>query len=300
MLFISWLINIILIFLRVAFYTIFERKILGLFHLRLGPNKVRFQGLFQPLLDAFKLLSKQDLIPFSSRKWIYIFSPIIRLFISISIWRVLPITFFSISIPFSWILFYLFSSLLVLPIIFCGWSSISKYRLIGALRAVAQSISYEAVIRTLFVFILIFLNSYRINSIISLKTFFFTIILPIWIICILAELHRAPFDFRESESELVSGFNTEYRGVSFAMFFLGEYSVLLIACFILTYLFLPYISNYSFLFTLILTLFFSFIFIWIRSTYCRFRYDLLIIFSWKYLLPISLIFFILNILFIYL
>jgi NADH:ubiquinone oxidoreductase subunit H len=182
----------------------------------------------------------------------------------------------------------------VFGVLLSGWSSNSKYRLIGSLRSVAQSISYESVFRTLLILIIVLLCSFSISSTWSISRFFFILYFPLWFICTLAETHRAPFDFSESESELVSGFNTEYSGAYFAFIFLSEYSVLLFSCFLMTYVFLAWLV-YSFFFTVIFSLLFSFIFIWVRITFCRFRYDILIIISWKILLPLVLILFVMTI-----
>lgn len=287
-LFFSWLLHILLVLLSVAFFTLFERKVIGLFHIRVGPNKVSFLGLIQPLLDALKLLTKQSITPQHSNKLIYNLSPLIALIISIMLW-VLLFSFYSFSSGcFSFLFFFCLSSFIVFSVLMSGWSSNSKYSLIGRLRSVAQSISYESVFRTLLVLFRFFICSYRIKSFINISRVYFLFILPVWIICSLAEAHRAPFDFREAESELVSGFNTEYSGAYFAFFFLREYSVLLFSRILIVYIFFSFCLFFGFLQVVFITLVVSFLFTWIRITFCRYRYDKLISLSWKVLLPLSL------------
>ena len=288
MIFISWLIHCLLLLLSVAFFTLFERKVIGLFHLRVGPNKVSFIGLVQPLLDAFKLLSKQNLTPFRANKLVYNIAPIIGLFLAIFVWLTIPNYYMLLSINYSLVLFFCLGSILVFSVLISGWSSNSKYSLIGRLRSVAQSISYESVFRTLIVLVLILIISYSIRSLFTQSSVLYLFILPIWVICTLAETHRAPFDFSESESELVSGFNTEYSGAYFAFIFLAEYAILLYSCFLLTYLFFIWLIPFNLIFITIISLFFRFFFTWIRITYCRYRYDMLIMISWKILLPLTL------------
>ena len=294
LLFLSWSVQCLLVILSVAFFTLFERKVIGFFMIRVGPNKPGFLALLQPLLDALKLFTKQNLIPYQANKLLYSFSPHFALFLSLLVWFALPSFFLAFSLNFSLFFFFCVSSLLVFPVLFSGWSSNSKYSLIGSLRSVAQSISYESVFRTLIVILFIVASTFRVYSFFSLSSpIFFFFIIP-WIICTLAETHRAPFDFRESESELVRGFNTEYGGAYFSFIFLSEYGVLIFSCLLISILFFSFFVPFSPLLISLVGLLISFVFIWIRITFCRFRYDLLIIVSWKILLPLSLnIFFIL-------
>ena len=298
--FLSWLVQSILIFLCVAFYTLFERKIIGSFHLRLGPNKTLLFGLFQPLLDAFKLLTKQLMVPNSSNKTIYTLSPILGLVLSLFLWTTLPLVYHFIRIVYSFLLFFCLGSVIVFCVLLAGWSSNSKYRLIGSLRSVAQSISYESVFRTLIVLILNLIISFSIISFSTISSWIFLFLFPCWFICVLAEAHRPPFDFSESESELVSGFNTEYSGADFAFTFLSEYSVLLYSCVLIIMIFVPSIFIKRVFFIIFIRLLIRYFFVWVRITFCRFRYDLLIILAWKTLLPFSLIVFITSLFCIYL
>jgi len=288
MIFITWLVHCLLLLLSVAFFTLFERKVIGAFHLRTGPNKVSFIGLVQPLLDAFKLLSKQSLTPIRANRFVYGLSPIIALFLALFVWTTIPNYYILLSINYSIVLFFCLGSILVFAVLLAGWSSNSKYRLIGRLRSIAQSISYESVFRTLIVILIVFITSYSIRSLFTQSSILFLIFFPLWVICTLAETHRAPFDFAEAESELVSGFNTEYSGAYFAFCFLSEYIILLYSCFLITYIFFIWALPIRILVIISVSILLSFFFTWIRITYCRFRYDILIIISWKILLPLTL------------
>ena len=292
MVFLSWIIHSLLVILSVAFFTLFERKVIGSFHIRYGPNKVSFLGLLQPLLDAIKLLTKQNLSPLRANSVAYHISPNIAVFLRVLVWLTLPVSFIFVSLNYSFVLFFCAGSIIIFRNLLAGWASNSKYSLIGSLRSVAQSISYEAVFRTLIVITLVMILSFSFRSLFCQSSLLFLCFFPVWIICTLAETHRAPFDFRESESELVSGFNTEYSGAYFAWFFLSEYSILLFSCFIISFIFLGWVFSRPLL-RVIFTLSLSFFFIWIRITFCRFRYDMLMSVSWKVLLPFSLCLFML-------
>ena len=293
MLLVIWLIQCLLILASVAFFTLFERKVIGLFHLRVGPNKVSFIGIVQPLLDGLKLFTKQNLTPLRANKFAYHLSPLVGLFLAFFVWLTLPRAYLIVSINYSIVAFFCVGSVMVFSVLLSGWSSNSKYSLIGSLRSVAQSISYEAVFSTLLVIVIILIFSYSIRSFVSQSSVLFLFFFPVWLICTLAETHRAPFDFRESESELVSGFNTEYSGVGFSLLFLSEYAVLIYSCFLISYIFMIWLLPPSVVLITRFALFLSFLFIWIRITFCRFRYDMLIIMSWKVLLPAVLCIFLL-------
>lgn len=293
MLIFSWFLQCLLVILSVAFFTLFERKVIGLFIIRLGPNKPGFLALLQPLLDALKLFTKQNITPFQSNKLLYNLSPHFSLFFSLLVWLGLPSIFLSFSLNFSLLFFFCLSSFLVFPVLLSGWSSNSKYSLIGCLRSVAQSISYEAVFSTLVIICVVIICSCSIFSFSSSSSPLLLLLFPSWLICTLAETHRAPFDFRESESELVRGFNTEYGGAYFSFIFLSEYRMLLFSCSLLPLLFFSWLGIFRGVIPFVLAaLVTSFLFIWIRITFCRFRYDILISISWKILLPLTLNFFI--------
>lgn len=288
LLLISWILHVLLVLLSVAFFTLFERKVIGLFHIRIGPNKVSFIGVLQPLLDAFKLLTKQSLTPLHSNKFIYNLSPMLALLLSLFLWSFISLGFSFSSGSFSFIMFFCVGSFIVFSVLLSGWSSNSKYRLVGCLRSVAQSISYESVFSTVLVLFVFLISSFSLKSFFLFSSPLFFFLAPIWFICTLAETHRAPFDFSEAESELVSGFNTEYSGAYFAFIFLSEYSVLLFSSILFVWIFLSFFIPYSYFIVILLSLFVSFIFIWVRITFCRFRYDKLMIISWKVLLPFSI------------
>ncbi len=291
---VSWLIHCFLILLSVAFFTLFERKVIGLFHRRLGPNKVSYVGIVQPLLDAFKLLSKQNLIPLRTNKVVYNLSPQFSLFLAMFTWVTLPVVGFGVlRLNYSFLIFFCISSVMVFCVLFSGWSSNSKYSLIGRLRSVAQSISYESVISTIVALFCIVLGSYSTQRFFFYSRAVYLILFPVWLVCILAETHRAPFDFSESESELVSGFNTEYSGAFFAFIFLSEYGMLLFSCFFIVFIYFCWFVSFNSVVVVVgMRVILSYVFIWVRITFCRFRYDLLMIRAWKVLLPVVLIVFI--------
>jgi len=260
MIVLSIIVHLLLILLSVAFFTLFERKVIGLFHNRLGPNKVSLLGLLQPLLDAFKLISKQKVTPLRSNKLAYNFSPHLALFLSLFLWCTFPSSFLLLSLNYSFLMFFCISSFIVFSVLLAGWSSNSKYSLIGRLRSVAQSVSYESVLRTVCVLVCTYLMSFSIRSFLNLNSFLLFFLFPVWIICVLAETHRAPFDFSEAESELVSGFNTEYSGMYFAFIFLSEYGALLYSCLLMSFMFFYYFVG-NVLGLVLFSLLFSFIFI---------------------------------------
>lgn len=286
--FLSWLVFILLLLLSVAFFTLWERKVMGLVHLRLGPNKVLFLGLLQPLLDAFKLLSKSYTMTYFSNKFIYFISPYLSLLLSIILWVTVPLFYSFLRCNYSFLLFICLTSSIVFTTLLRGWSSNSKYSFIGCMRSIAQSISYEAVFTTLAVLVIVITHSYRVISIGSFFWLGIFLLFPIWLFTTLAETYRAPFDFSERESELVSGFNTEYAGAFFAYIFLREYSVILASSVIMSWFFFNFLCFTPFSLILVRIILTTLI-IFIRVTYCRFRYDLLMQFAWKGYLPTALI-----------
>ncbi len=268
-----------------------ERKLLSYSQIRKGPNKVIFIGLFQPLSDAFKLIFKSRSVPYSSNFYFYFFSPFLRLFLILGLW-VLYVSSASFNWLFFGFLFYLcLATMAVYPIMSAGWSSNSKYTFIGRIRSLAQILSYE--IRYIFMIltILLFILSYDLERF-SYNTWFFCLINPIWFLCwmclLVAETNRAPFDFAEGESELVSGFNTEYRRGGFAIIFLSEYGNIIFLSILRGIFLARFLSNFILLF--FLTVLISCLVVFIRSTYPRFRYDLLITLAWQVFLFLRFLF----------
>ena len=289
MVLLGWLIHCLLIFLSVAFFSLFERKLIRFFHNRTGPNKVSFIGLAQGVVDALKFFFKQSMIPHQSNKLTYSLSPRFSLLVACLVWVTIPSLYMTLSINYSLLSFFCLASVMVFSVLLAGWASNSKYRLIGRLRSVAQSISYESVFRTLLVLLMLLSFTFRIRRFESQSRVLYLLLLPLWFICRLAERHRAPFDFRESESELVSGYNTEYSAANFAFVILAEYMIVLYSCILITYLFTSFFLPLNQLILALVTVCFSFLVTWVRITFCRFRYDMLMMVSWKVFLPFSLI-----------
>nr|QQO80812.1 NADH dehydrogenase subunit 1 [Cryptophyllium westwoodii] len=282
---------VIFVLIGVAFFTLFERSILGYVHFRKGPNSVGFLGLFQPFSDAIKLFVKENLFPFVSNYFPYYFSPVFNLFLSLIIWLVIPYFSFIFNYGLGVVFFLCCSSLNVYSIMIGGWSSNSNYSLLGGLRSVAQTISYEVSLFLIILSFVVLVGDYCFMSFYFFQYYFwfFFILFPL-VMCLfssfLADTNRTPFDFAEGESELVSGFNVEYSSGGFVLIFLSEYSFILFFS-LLSVIFFLGNDLYSFFFFVKMTLV-SFLFVWVRSTLPRFRYDKLMYLSWKCYLPISL------------
>ena len=296
--YLRWLLHCLLIFLSVAFFSLYERKVIRFYHNRTGPNKVSFIGLLQGVIDALKFFFKQNIIPNQSNKLTYSLSPSFSLLVSCVVWITMPSFYSFLHLNYSLLVFFCLASFIVFTVLLAGWSSNSKYSLIGRLRSVAQSISYESVFRTLLVLIIVIASSFRIYSFKVQSRLLFLLLFPLWFICSLAESHRAPFDFRESESELVSGYNTEYSAANFAFVILSEYIIVLYSCMLMTFLFFSSLVSLNIFLLALFTMLMTFLVTWVRITFCRFRYDILMITSWKVFLPFSLMIFIIFLLFI--
>lgn len=282
----------------VAFLTLLERKVLGYIQIRKGPNKIGFIGILQPFSDGIKLFSKEQTYLNYSNYLYYYYSPVIGFFLSLIIWILIPYYFNIIMFNLGVLFFFCCTSVGVYILLMAGWSSNSNYSILGGLRAVAQTISYEVRLALIFGSSLILIMDF---NILSLKIFqeniwFLFLIFPLSLCIfssILAETNRTPFDFAEGERELVSGFNVEYRRGGFALIFLAEYSRIL---FIRIIFVLLYTGGYRLNLGFYLKLrFISFLFIWVRGTLPRYRYDKLMYLCWKVYLPISL-----NIMILYL
>nr|APX40927.1 NADH dehydrogenase subunit 1 [Phyllotreta cruciferae] len=288
---VSSLILFLCVLISVAFLTLLERKVLGYIQIRKGPNKVGFMGILQPFSDAIKLMSKEQNYPIIANYFMFYFCPILNLFFALFLWVSMP--FFSMNLMFKFsILFFLcISSVSVYSVMLAGWSSNSNYSLLGSLRSVAQTISYEVSLALILMSYLYMVLDF--NFIIFMKyqeyIWFIFILFPLcfmWLVSSLAETNRTPFDFAEGESELVSGFNVEYSSGGFVMIFLSEYSNILFMSMVCVILFLG--SNlYSFSFFLKLGLV-SFFWLWVRGTLPRYRYDKLMYLAWKSYLMVTL------------
>nr|YP_009692279.1 NADH dehydrogenase subunit 1 [Anthonomus rectirostris]QEH58484.1 NADH dehydrogenase subunit 1 [Anthonomus rectirostris] len=288
---ISSLILMICVLISVAFFTLMERKILGYIHIRKGPNKVSMGGLLQPFSDGIKLFTKEQVFPSLANLILYYISPIMNLFLALLLWMCLP--FFSINLNFNMsVLFFLsISSLSVYTIMLAGWSSNSNYALLGAMRAVAQTISYEVSLILIFLSFLILVGGFDLLDFFKYQknTWFLFLLLPLsimWVVSSLAETNRAPFDFAEGESELVSGFNVEYGSGGFAMIFLAEYASILFMSTLCVILFMG--PNLYSLFFFMKVVGFAFFWVWVRGSYPRYRYDKLMYLAWKSYLAIAL------------
>lgn len=285
------LILLLCVIVGVAFLTLLERKVLGYIQIRKGPNKVRLIGLLQPFRDAVKLFCKEQIYPIIRNYLIYYLCPVFTLFISLFIWICVPYTIKFFSFNFGILFFLCCISLGVYIIIVAGWSSNSNYALLGGLRSVAQTISYEVSLALILICYIFILGGFNINLFVEKQIYVWFIFLSLPIsyvlfISILAETNRTPFDFAEGESELVSGFNIEYARGGFALIFLGEYARILFIRLLFCLIMLGGdLLNFFFYLKLVIL---SFIFIWVRGTIPRYRYDKLIYLAWKRYLSFSL------------
>nr|YP_010528174.1 NADH dehydrogenase subunit 1 [Pseudoclavellaria amerinae]UXW64328.1 NADH dehydrogenase subunit 1 [Pseudoclavellaria amerinae] len=287
----SVLVLLIMVLIGVAFLTLFERKILGYVQIRKGPNKVSLMGICQPFCDAIKLFSKEQMFPLMSNYYPYYFSPVFSLFLSLILWMIIPYFTNMNSFNLSILFFFCCTSISVYSIMISGWSSNSKYSLLGGLRSVAQTISYEVSMITILMFFIFLIESFSFLEFyfFQLNYYFFFIMFPlviVWFVICLAETNRTPFDFSEGESELVSGFNVEYSSGGFALIFMAEYSSILFMSMLFMLMFLG--GNLFNLLFYIGLVFFSYLFVLIRGTLPRLRYDKLMMMAWKSFLPVSL------------
>nr|QIE12546.1 NADH dehydrogenase subunit 1 [Adhemarius sexoculata] len=285
------LILILGVLVGVAFLVLLERKVLGYIQIRKGPNKVSYMGFLQPFSDAVKLFTKEITYPNFSNYYCYYFSPVISFILSLLIWVLIPYYFNMVSFNLGILFFLCCTSLGVYTVMIAGWSSNSNYALLGGLRAVAQTISYEVSMALILMSSIVMIMDFNLMMFYYYQKFiwmlFFMIPLCLsWISSMLAETNRTPFDFAEGESELVSGFNIEYSSGGFALIFLAEYSSILFMSLLFVVI---YMGGYdlTFIFYLKLMLI-SFLFIWVRGTLPRYRYDKLMYLAWKSYLPVSL------------
>nr|WCH58028.1 NADH dehydrogenase subunit 1 [Hypnea brasiliensis] len=316
---ISIILKIILIIvpllIAIAYMTLAERKVMAAMQRRKGPNVVGVFGLLQPLADGLKLFVKETILPSSANIMIFVLAPILTFLLALVSWCVIPfgegLVYSDINLGVLYIL--AISSLGVYGIITSGWASNSKYAFLGALRSAAQMVSYEVSIGLILINVLLCVGSLNLSEIVLTQQsiWFIFPLFPIFImfyISILAETNRAPFDLPEAEAELVAGYNVEYSAMGFALFFLGEYANMILMCSLATIFFLggwlPFF-NWTIFYWIPPTIWFGikttlllFGFIWVRSSFPRYRYDQLMRLGWKILLPLSLgwVFFIAGIL----
>nr|YP_007627229.1 NADH dehydrogenase subunit 1 [Potamopyrgus antipodarum]ADB93411.1 NADH dehydrogenase subunit 1 [Potamopyrgus antipodarum]ADB93567.1 NADH dehydrogenase subunit 1 [Potamopyrgus antipodarum] len=293
---VSCLFTYICVLLAVAFFTLLERKGLSYMQIRKGPNKVGIAGLPQPLADAAKLLTKEIAKPTSANYSPYFLAPVFSFILALLLWQLYPSLYSSGYFKWGILFFLCVSSLNVYGTLLAGWASNSKYALLGSLRAIAQTISYEVSMALTLLFPLFTLATLSFIELSESQESIWLsfLMLPvsfIWFVTCIAETNRAPFDFAEGESELVSGFNIEYGAAGFALIFLAEYANILVMSLFSAILFFGGTSNFFFFSDIAFTLkilFFAFLFIWVRASYPRFRYDLLMSLTWKAFLPVAL------------
>nr|AJF94306.1 NADH dehydrogenase subunit I [Corizus sp. 'albomarginatus'] len=291
---ISYLVMIVCVLISVAFVTLLERSVLGYMQIRKGPNKVGFMGLLQPFSNGMKLFFKEQTYPYMSNFILYYFSPVFMLILSFSLWMLFPFVVNIYDFNFGFLFFMCCTGMGVYGVMLSGWSSNSKYALLGSLRAMAQTISYEVSMSMLMLCFIIFIFSYNFIDFMFYQSgiwfiFFSFPLFFCWLSSCLAETNRAPFDFAEGESELVSGFNVEYSSGGFAFIFISEYMNIIFMSLMSVIMFLG-CNLVSFYFFIKITLI-VFWFIWVRGTLPRFRYDKLMYLTWKVFLPMSLNYF---------
>ncbi len=294
--FISLLVSYIFILLgvlvRVAFIILLERRVLRYSQIRKGPNKVGYIGILQSFGDAIKLFIKEQTLPIYTNLIIFYLSPVFSLIIILILWGIIPTFSNYIGITLGGLFFFCCTSLGVYTLIGRGWSSNSFYSILGTIRGVAQTISYEVRIALLFLGFIFIVMNYNLKLFVINQEYvwFLFIYFPIflcWLVSRLAETNRSPFDFAEGESELVSGFNIEYGRGGFALLFLAEYARIIFISYLIVLIYWGGLRRI--LLINLLGIYICFVFIWVRGTLPRYRYDKLIYLSWKRILPISLI-----------
>ena len=314
-------INIIIVtaslILFVVFMVYFERKIMGYMHASIGPNRVGPKGIFQSLADTIKLLFKEIIIPAKADRFMFLLAPLLLLIPAIAAWAVVPLNpeFLIADINAGLLYLLALTSFGVYGVILAGWASNSKYAFLGSMRAAAQMVAYEIAMGFALVGVLMAGGSLKLGAIVAaqsggIQNWFFIPLFPLFIVYFIsgvAETNRHPFDVAEGEAEIVAGFHVEYSGAAFAIFFLAEYINMALISILTTIFFLggweSVFSNFSILensvfsfltqpsifWLLIKTLFFLFVFVWLRATFPRYRYDQLMTLGWKVLIPITIV-----------
>ncbi|WP_051938234.1 NADH-quinone oxidoreductase subunit NuoH [Ferriphaselus sp. R-1] len=290
----------------VAYLTYVERKVIGYMQVRIGPNRVGYYGLLQPLADGMKLFFKEIIIPAGSNKFLFVLAPVLCLMPALAAWAVVPFNAELVLANVNAGLLYILAmtSLGVYGVILAGWASNSKYAFLGSLRSAAQIVSYEIAMGFALVCVLMASGSLNLGDIVNgqkgagLLSWYIIPLFPMFLVYLIsgvAETNRAPFDLAEGESEIVAGFHVEYSGMAFALFFLGEYANMILIAFLTAIMFMGgWLSPVTFLPDSIVWLlakasFVLFLFLWFRATFPRYRYDQLMRLGWKVFIPISLI-----------
>lgn len=294
------------LFVVVAYYTLAERKIIGYMQIRVGPNRVGPKGLFQPFADMFKLMFKEIILPTNANIYLFIIAPVLAFAPAMAAWAVIPfndtLVFANINAGLLYIL--AMTSLGVYGVIIAGWASNSKYALLGAMRSAAQIVAYEIAMGFALVGVLMASGSLNLGEIVnaqsgSMYNWFMIPLFPLFLVYFIsgvAETNRAPFDVAEGESEIVAGFHVEYSGMTFAVFFLGEYANMILISMLTALMFMggwlspfPELMGDSVLWLFLKTGFFMLLFLWFRATFPRYRYDQIMRLGWKVLLPVTIV-----------
>ena len=297
----------------VAYYTYAERKVIGYMQIRIGPNRVGWRGLLQPIADAVKLMVKEIVLPTKADKTLFLLAPMIAIAPALAAWAVFPFDEGLVLADIHAGLLYILAltSLGVYGVIIAGWASNSKYALLGAMRSAAQIVAYEIAMGFALVGVLVAAGSLNLGQIVvaqqgSVLTWFWLPLLPlfgVYLISGVAETNRAPFDVAEGESEIVAGFHVEYSGMAFAVFFLAEYANMILIAALAALMFLGgwlsplpqswvdgvFLLDDGFHWLLLKTFFFMFVFLWLRATFPRYRYDQIMRLGWKVFIPITIV-----------
>jgi NADH-quinone oxidoreductase subunit H len=296
---------VIPVMISVAYLTYFERRVIGFMQSRIGPNRVGFFGLLQPIADALKLLFKEIILPAKSNNFLFFLAPLLSIAPALAAWAVIPFGFEMVLADINAGLLYVLAmtSIAVYGVIIAGWASNSKYAFLGSLRSAAQIVSYEIAMGFTLVGVLMCANSLNLGEIVmaqqgGISEWYCWPLFPLFIIYFIsavAETNRAPFDVAEGESEIVAGFHVEYSGMAFALFFLAEYANMILVSILAVIMFLGgWMSPFSFMpdgifWLLVKVAFVLFFFIWFRATFPRYRYDQIMRLGWKVFIPLTLI-----------
>ena len=304
------------LFIVVAYYTLAERKIIGYMQIRIGPNRVGPKGLLQPFADMFKLMFKEIILPTNSNSFLFVIAPILAFAPAMGAWAVVPfndtLVFSNINAGLLYIL--AMTSLGVYGVIIAGWGSNSKYALLGAMRSAAQIVAYEIAMGFALVGVLMAGGSLNLGEIVhaqegSMFNWFFIPLFPLFLVYFiagLAETNRAPFDVAEGESEIVAGFHVEYSGMTFAVFFLAEYANMILISMLTALMFMggwlspfPSLMGDSIIWLFLKTGIFMILFLWFRATFPRYRYDQIMRLGWKVLIPVTIVWLLVEGVFVY-